>query len=152
MKLRPKHIALAAIGLLIAIQFLPVDRANPPVTGDIAAPPEVKQVLKNSCYDCHSHETRWPAYSYAAPISWLIAHDVEEGREHLNFSTWQALNASVQRHMKEEIWEEAEKGEMPLGLYVITHPGAKLSQDRKQILRVWTQENGLDHHGAEGND
>jgi len=139
LKRHPKRIVIAAVGLLIAIQFVPVDRTNPAVTGDIAAPPEVEQVLKISCYDCHSHETRWPAYSFVAPVSWLIAHDVEEGREHLNFSQWQTLNASAQQHMKVEIWEEVEQGEMPLGIYVFVHSNAKLNPDQKQILQAWSQ-------------
>jgi Haem-binding domain len=78
-----KWIALSGVALiaaLVAIQFVPVTTANPPVESDIPTSPEVKTVLRRACYDCHSHETVWPWYSQIAPISWIIARDVHEGR------------------------------------------------------------------------
>jgi hypothetical protein len=41
-----------------------------------------------------------------------VAHDVEEGREHLNFSEWDQLNTEEQVEAMEEAWEEVEEGEM----------------------------------------
>ena len=72
---------LALIVCLVAAQFVPVDRTNPPVGQEIVAPAEVMTVLERACYDCHSNETVWPAYSRVAPVSWLVARDVQEGRE-----------------------------------------------------------------------
>ena len=63
----------------IVIQFVPVNRTNPPVEGDLRAPTEVLSVLRRACYDCHSNETVWPWYSRVAPLSWVIAHDVTRG-------------------------------------------------------------------------
>ena len=80
----------------------PVDRENPPVTGDIGAPSEVDAILRTSCYDCHSNETVWPWYSYLAPASWLVAEDVEHGREHLNFSEWTSYESGKRIHKLEE--------------------------------------------------
>ena len=78
---------LAVLGVLI--QFVPTDRANPPVTREIRWDSEETALLaRGACYDCHSNETRWPLYSRVAPVSWLIARDVNRGREHLNFSVW----------------------------------------------------------------
>ncbi|MDH5429724.1 MAG: heme-binding domain-containing protein, partial [Nitrospirota bacterium] len=74
--------------VLIGIQFIPVNRTNPPMEEEIVALPDVKAILKRACYDCHSNETIWPWYSQVAPASWLLAWDVAEGREELNFSTW----------------------------------------------------------------
>ena len=68
------------IDLLVVIQFIPVNRNNPEVTGEINAPEEVMAILRRSCYDCHSNETVWPWYSYVAPASWLISHAVHDGR------------------------------------------------------------------------
>ncbi|MCH9007663.1 heme-binding domain-containing protein, partial [candidate division KSB1 bacterium] len=59
-----KNVLLGLIAIIVLIQFIPVDRSNPTVTQDVVAPEPVKQVLKNSCYDCHSNETVWPWYSY----------------------------------------------------------------------------------------
>lgn len=133
------RIFLVAVAvLLIGIQLVPVDRSNPPVTGEVAAPEEVMTVLEESCYDCHSHETRWPWYAYVAPVSWLVAHDVEEGREHLNFSAWASYDTEdVADHM-EEIWEEVEEGKMPLDKYVWLHRDARLTDADLDIVYAWT--------------
>jgi len=81
-------IVTGLIIVVIAIQFVTVERTNPPVTGEINVTPELKSVLQKSCYDCHSNETVWPWYSKVAPVSWLVSKDVVEGREELNFSEW----------------------------------------------------------------
>ena len=46
---------------------------NPPVSSEISAPPDVRRVLEESCFDCHSNQTEWPWYSHLAPASWLVA-------------------------------------------------------------------------------
>jgi hypothetical protein len=129
---------LALAVVIVLIQLVPVDRTNPPVEQEVAAPPEVRSVLARSCYDCHSHETVWPWYSRIAPVSWLVAHDVEEAREHLNFSTWNRLDAGKRAEALEEIWEEVSEGEMPLWYYLPLHPGARLSRQDLELLRGWT--------------
>jgi hypothetical protein len=122
----------------IAIQFVPVERANPPVTAPLRAYPlVVEPVLRESCYDCHSHETVWPWYSYIAPISWLVAQDVREGRERLNFSEFAALSPEQQAHAREEIWEEVEEGAMPLPMYLVSHPQARLAKTDLAVIRAW---------------
>ena len=83
-----KKIIIALIVILIGIQFIPVERTNPPVTREINAPDNISSILKASCYDCHSNETDWPWYSYIAPVSFLVAGDVMDGRKNLNFSEW----------------------------------------------------------------
>lgn len=131
---------LGAVGaVLIGIQFIPIERTNPPVTGEVEAPEGVKQILQRSCYDCHSNQTRWPWYSRVAPVSWLIAHDVEEGREHLNFSEWNRLDASERSDLIEEIWEEVEEGEMPLWIYPPLHPEARIGDAERTTLREWSR-------------
>ena len=120
-----------------AIQIVPVARENPPVEEDVAAPSEVASILRRSCYDCHSHETRWPWYSRVAPVSWLVAGDVRDGRRHLNFSRWNRLDDGKRAHALEEIGEVVVKGEMPLRAYLVTHPGAKLTPADVEVLRSW---------------
>jgi Haem-binding domain len=73
-------------GCLLIAQFITIQRTDPPLKGDLAAPPQIKSLLRGACYDCHSHETRWPWYTYITPVSWLVEHDVERGRQELNFS------------------------------------------------------------------
>jgi len=124
---------------LVLIQLIPVNRENPEVDKNLAlsAPAEVKLVLKTSCYDCHSNETNWPAYSYIAPISWLVTRDVKFGREELNFSEWNKLDESKMEKKKKEIIEEISRDTMPMPIYLITHPSAKLSEGDKLLLKNW---------------
>lgn len=131
-------------GLIIfgSLQVIPVDRHYPPVISDIKAPPEVKAVLRQSCYDCHSSETNWPWYGKIAPMSWLVTRDVNRGRKELNFSNWNPLKS---KKNIAEIYEEAHAGEMPLPLYQIAHPSAKLTVEDLQILKTWAEAAGADH-------
>ncbi|MCU0235233.1 MAG: heme-binding domain-containing protein [Thermoanaerobaculales bacterium] len=137
-----KKVAVIAAGTLLglgsAIQLVPVERSNPPVAADIEVPEDVRSVLRASCYDCHSHETRWPWYSRVAPVSWLVARDVEEARGRLNFSLWGGYEAKRQQRLAEEIWEEVAKGEMPLPIYLLAHPDARLSPGDREVLRSWS--------------
>ena len=129
---------LLGIGLLaLAIQVVPVDRENPPVTGEADSPTEVEAVLRRACYDCHSHETRWPWYGYVAPVSWLLEHDVKEGREHLNLSRWDAYAPGKRVRLFKEIREEVDLGAMPPWYYVSLHPSARLSPEDFSLLRRW---------------
>lgn len=134
-----RKILLALGVVLIGIQFVPAEITNPPVTADVGAPPEVAAVLRRACYDCHSNETVWPWYSKVAPFKFLLAHDVEEARAALNFSTWDAYSAEQAAHKLEEVWEEVEEGEMPLWFYTPLHPEAKLSDSDRELLHGWSK-------------
>jgi len=138
MKRKVLVLVLALAVILVAIQLVPINRTNPTVVADFDGPPAVKAVLETSCYDCHSHETSWPWYSRVAPFSWLVAHDVEEARDHLNFSQWGNLDAKRREKLTEEMWEEVEEGEMPLKMYLLAHPDARLSEAGKATLRDWS--------------
>lgn len=130
-----KFIAFIVV-LLVGIQFIPVERTNPPVQSDIDAPSEVKAVLKKACYDCHSNETNWVWYTKIAPMSFLAVKDVNDGRKHLNFSEWGSYTDKTEKIM-EEIWEEVREEKMPPWQYRIAHSEAKLTQEEKGILRNW---------------
>lgn len=132
-----KKIVIALIVILIGIQFIPVERTNPPVTGEIIVPANISNILRTSCYDCHSNETNWPWYAYVAPVSFFVADDVKEGREHLNFSEWDKYNNKKKNKILEEIIEVIEEGEMPLTSYTFTHPNAKLDAYRIKMIKSW---------------
>ena len=132
-------ILLLALVLLALAQVVPVARQNPPVVADLHAPPAVADTLREACYDCHSHETRWPWYARVAPVSWLLAHDVNEGREHLNFSTWGTLGPRKRVRLLGKIAEDVEEGEMPPWLYTLPHPTARLAAPERQALIAWAR-------------
>jgi hypothetical protein len=118
---------LLLIGLVI-IQLVPVERTNPPVVRepnwDSA---QTRDLMARACLDCHSNDTNWPWYAYVAPVSWLVTHDVQEGRAAVNFSEWQP-------GQENEAVEAILEGEMPLKIYLITHPEARLSEAETQAL------------------
>ena len=97
----------------------------------------MQAVLRRACYDCHSHETVWPWYSTVAPISWLVAHDVHEGREELDFSTWDAYAPAKRAKLLRETAKETSEGEMPPWYYVLVHPDARLANEDVVLLRTW---------------
>lgn len=134
------RVAVVLLALLLAIQLVPVDRSNPPVTHALVAPGEVESILRRSCYDCHSNETKWPWYAYVAPVSWLVAHDVEEGRRHLNLSDWGRFDANKRIAKADEMLEEIERGTMPMPKYVRLHAEAELTQSDVATLRKWADQ------------
>lgn len=134
--------------LAVAIQFVRPDRTNPRVVAPIAfGDPSVERIFRRSCFDCHSHETRWPWYSSFAPISWLVVYDIKEAREHMNFSNWTESDADIY----EEICEEVEEGKMPLRKYVLLHPDARLSEPDRKAICDWAdrQERAIERRGRD---
>lgn len=92
-----------------------------------------KDMVKASCYDCHSDETVWPWYSNVAPVSWLIAADVAEGRGNLNFSDWSS-NSVVSQELFGAAAEVVSRGKMPPFYYGWMHPQAVLDASTRQQL------------------
>ena len=130
-------VLVAGFGLL---QFTNPARTNPPVVNDLPvtnAPPRVAVLLRAACYDCHSYESKWPWYSHIAPVSWLIAQDVNEGREHLNFSDWPQDNARAAKKF-DRINEVLDYREMPPKKYTALHPDARLTEAQHQELLDWS--------------
>ncbi|NIP31826.1 MAG: heme-binding protein [Candidatus Dadabacteria bacterium] len=123
--------------ILFVINSIPVKMTNPPVTSDINTPQNVKKILRESCYDCHSNETTWYWYTEYAPVSWLITHDVNEGREYLNFSTWDKYSNSEKKELLSESIETIKEGEMPMKIYEIMHPDSKITKEELSILTSW---------------
>ena len=128
-------VSIAVIALLI--QAIPVRRINGPVEADVKAPPEVERILRRACYDCHSNETVWPGYSRVAPASWLVAHDVHDGRNELNFSIWNRYDTVMRRKKLDRARDEVKSGDMPPAYYVWMHPNARLSDADKALLERW---------------
>lgn len=136
---RNKIIIIVIVGLFIVLQLIPLNQTNPPVIQDVAAPADIEAILRNSCYDCHSNETKWPWYSRIAPGSFLITRDVVEGRKHLNFSEFADLDMFDSSDVADEIIEVMEEGEMPIVPYLLLHPGASLSDSQTKALKTWAE-------------
>jgi uncharacterized membrane protein len=141
-----KRIGLATLFLLLTIQFIPVDRNNPGVKTAWAIyaaqpfPADVKAVFERSCKNCHSNETSWPWYSYVAPVSWVVAHDVHRGRKTMNFSEWGGYSAQRKEDKLEEICEQVTNGEMPDRKYAIFHRSARITAEERAAICQWTED------------
>jgi hypothetical protein len=128
-----KYLAAAALLTLIVVQFVQPDRFTPPVNPaaafeSVARPSaELAAVVARACRDCHSYETVWPWYGRVAPVSWLVANDVQAGRAHLNFSEWSFLSPEMSRAKLSQACQEVRRGDMPLWQYKLMHPAARLS-------------------------
>lgn len=136
---RKASVAGALLVLFGIIQFVPIEKTNPPTEKEIDAPIEVRQVFRRACYDCHSNETSWPWYSSVAPISWLMVRDVREGRQKVNFTAWKAMEPEKEAELIEEIREEVEDGEMPPWFYRWVHPESRMADSEKTLIRQWSR-------------
>jgi hypothetical protein len=123
---------LAVVGLFILIQLAPFGRnhTNPPVAQEPAwDSAETRALAKRACFDCHSNESVWPWYSNIAPVSWLVAHDVNEGRSAMNFSDW---GRAAERGQK--VARQVQRSAMPPSFYLPMHPTAQLTADERTQL------------------
>ncbi len=138
------------LGVLLAaflvLQLVQPQRPGPQLPGDgrmtdhVSVSEDVEAILRRACYDCHSGETRWPWYSHIAPISWVIAGDVEHGRSNLDFSHWATDPYREPTPVQRLRWTCRETREeiMPPKLYRLVHPGARLSAAQRDSICAWT--------------
>ena len=146
MKKKLKWIFGALVAVFVLLQFTNPARINPPAPpgGDISAanppPPQIAELLRAACYDCHSDETRWPWYSHFAPVSWLVVRDVNDGREWLNFSDWPRAVPETAAKRLDRISEELDYREMPPKKYTFIHAAARLTDDQRKSLIQWADQ------------
>ena len=133
---RKLGIFLGLVALVfVAIQFVRPRLDNPPITGDLVAPPDVKAVLKRACYDCHSNETRLAWFDQLEPAYWLVVDHIKKGRAVLNFSNWDALTKDQQKGKLFESLNQMVFNVMPLQQYTMVHTAAKLTPADLTVLK-----------------
>lgn len=126
--------SLVAVAILL-LQFTSPKIPNPPVTGPFAGPDSVTTIFQHACYDCHSNESNIRWYDKIAPVSWKVAADVTEAREHLNFSQWDSLSRGEQLSKLWYIVNMVDQGRMPLPSYTAVHPGARVTEEEINTLK-----------------
>ena len=136
-----KKVLIVLLAAFIIIQFFPIDKTNPVTNSGMDflriknTPKPIANLIRNSCYDCHSNESEYPAYSYIQPAGWFLKNHIDEGRVELNFSTFATYDIKRQIHKLDEAAEYVEQKKMPLESYTLGHPDAKLSDEqRKQLV------------------
>lgn len=139
---RWSRVAIVSLAAFAAIQFVPYggNHVNPPAICEPAwDSTATRSLAKHACFDCHSNETQWPAYARVAPVSWIVQHDVIEGRAVLNFSEWQRP-----QEKSTDAAEELLEGAMPPGMYRLMHTHARLSDaNRDRLARGLAKTVGL---------
>lgn len=138
-----KKILVFLLVVLVVAQFFGPEKND----GDLATveafisetnPPEdVKRILETTCYDCHSDKTTYPWYSSITPVNYWLDEHVNDGKKHLNFSKWSTYSLKKKEHKMDELYEEVEKGEMPLDSYTWTHDEANLSAEQIAAVVAW---------------
>lgn len=142
MSLFKKAILLLLIAV-VGIQFMPTARnqSNEVLETDFlktfTAPNNVRNLLKTSCYDCHSNNTNYPWYDKIQPVSWLLENHIKEGKKQLNFSEFGIYSKRRQKSKLKSIINQIEEDEMPLWSYKLIHKDAKLSEKNKELLAKW---------------
>lgn len=140
-----KKILLLLLVVFIIAQFFGPEKND----GDLASidafiaetnPPEdVKLILKETCYDCHSDFTRYPWYNNITPVNYWLADHIKHGKKHFNVSKWEGSSIKRKDHKFEELIEMVEEKEMPLNSYTWTHSEAKLTDDQIKAVVDWAK-------------
>ena len=135
-----KTIIKYLIGTFLVIQLIQVDidtTTKADKSLEIKAPARVMEILKRSCYDCHSYEVKLPWYAKVSPFSWTIAQHVDLGRKWVNFSIWNSYTDEQKDKKLNELYKAVYKA-MPLEGYMKMHPEAHLTKDDRNYIRKWT--------------
>ncbi len=144
-----KKIALALLIIFIGMQFYRpeknIDTSNHLATflSETNPPQEVRVILKQACYDCHSNHTVYPWYNNITPVSFWLEGHIDHGKGDLNFSDWANFSAKKKDHKLEEVVEVMEANVMPLREYTWTHDEARLTEAQRKAVIEWAEKTRL---------
>ena len=139
-----KYILLSLLVIFVVIQFFrPAKNISNQVSQhDIShrftMSPEVSKIFQNSCYDCHSNNTRYPWYWQVQPVTWWMNGHINDAKRAVNYSEFLSYSARKQYKKIEETNEMVQKDDMPLSSYTIIHRSARLKKDQKMLIEQWT--------------
>lgn len=142
MRLLKNKVVLGFVIFLALLQLIPVEKTNPLIDEQkmLTADEAVMSILKKGCYDCHSNETTWPSYASVAPISFIVASHVKDARKALNFSEYNTIEASIKQERLKRAIITVKNEHMALPSYRYAHESANLSNEEKEILIGWFEE------------
>lgn len=138
-----KKIGLIVLVVFVGIQLIPTTRNqsdaifDQEVTKVFEVPANIQNILKNSCYDCHSNNTNYPWYHKVQPFSWILENHIKDGKAVLNFHDFGTYSNRKQKSKLRSIKNQIEDDEMPLYSYTLMHSNAKLSENKKTEIFNW---------------
>ena len=134
--------AIAAAGGSLIHPFGTTAASGPgqAILGGAQIDSEALAVVQRACQNCHSQNTKWPWYGHVAPVSWLLAHDVQQARSHMNLTQWQDYSTDDRLRLLSAIGSAVRNRAMPPQRYLLLHPGSAVEgkSERQQIYR-WTR-------------
>ncbi|MBT7652929.1 MAG: heme-binding domain-containing protein [Flavobacteriales bacterium] len=142
-KFNKLNLLIAFLAVFALIQFKVIDKSPIEINPESdflmieQAPKEVVELLKTSCYDCHSNQTHYPWYSNIAPVSWWLKGHIDHGREKLNFSEWDSYTPDQGDTLKVISADMIEKKWMPILTYKIIHKDSRLNEEQREVLVDW---------------
>jgi len=149
MSRRLKLAGLGLIAVLIILQFFQPEPNDDPVDPEldmleVLAPPEpVANLIRDACYDCHSNQTVYPWYNRISPVSWYLNRHIKKGKEDLNFSEYGLLDKADRIGAFADFCDAVDAGTMPLQSYILIHKDARLTQEDRENLCNWTEQEAL---------
>lgn len=138
-------LSVIVVAVVLAIQFIPVERNVSTVPAGQSfertekVPANVATILKVSCYDCHSNNTRYPWYSELQPGAYFMAQHIKEGKEELNFDEFNDYSKRRKKAKIKSIISQIEKDQMPLKSYLLLHHDADLTPEQQKVLMQFFQ-------------
>ena len=138
-----RFLLITLLLVFVVIQFFQTEKNNEEISSNHIfnqeeVPENIRNILTNACLDCHSNTTNYWWYNHIAPVSWMVADHINEGKSELNFSEWANMDIFEKITILEEICQETERKSMPLRSYRAIHPKAKLSDEQIAELCDWT--------------
>ncbi len=129
-------------GAFLLLQAIQVEIPQPPAkidpNNEIKAPKEIMTMLKTSCYDCHSYETKMPWYGHISPISLEVKSHIKEGREAVNFQEWGTYDEKKRQKIYKGITKTI-NFRMPMPMYLLIHEEAKLTKAQRDTIKAWAK-------------
>jgi len=137
-----KTLLLWTGGAFLLLQAIQIDIPEPPKhidpNDEIKAPKEIMAMLKTSCYDCHSYETKMPWYGHISPVSLEVKSHIKEGREAVNFQEWENYDEAKKQKVYKGIVKTI-NFRMPMPMYLTMHEDAKLNRSQRDKIKSWAQ-------------
>lgn len=100
----------------------------------------IKPILEKKCFDCHSHKTNYPWYFKLPLVSTMIQKDIDEAKEHLDFSSdYPFISHETPIKDLKSMLKVFEEKSMPPFQYRIMHSESKIIDNDITIMKQWVE-------------
>src|SRR5450432_995543 len=141
-----RKLLIVMLVIFAGMQFIRPARNNGAADTDgdikhyVRVPDTVRNILKTSCYDCHSNHTVYPWYVNVNPVGLWLNNHIEDGKRAINFSDLSGFSKKKLDHRMKDIAEQVDSSEMPLSSYTLIHRYAILDSSQVRIIKNWTED------------